>query len=61
MREGVAEGRFDLAFEFYRNLDEKHSRTDDCLVLSSALLKRGRLVLGWAAGRGRPAVRPEVR
>ncbi len=49
VRESVAAGRFDDAFEFYRNLHERDWRADDCLALGSALLKRDRLVLGWAA------------
>jgi hypothetical protein len=49
VREAVAAGRFNEAFEFYRNLDDRHWHADDCLALGSALLKRDRLVLGWAA------------
>ena len=49
VRERLATGRFDDAFAFYRNLDERQWQADDCLALGSALLKRDRLVLGWAA------------
>jgi predicted CXXCH cytochrome family protein len=48
-REWVAAGHFDDAFAFYRNLEETQWHADDCLALGSALLKRDRLVLGWAA------------
>jgi tetratricopeptide (TPR) repeat protein len=48
-RERVAAGHFDDAFEFYRNLHETDWHADDCLALGSALMKRDRLILGWAA------------
>jgi len=48
-REAIGAGRFDLAFETYRAIDLGRWEADDCLALGSALLKRDRIVLGWAA------------
>jgi hypothetical protein len=51
-------GRFDQAFEFYRQLDQARWRADDCFALGSALLKHDRLVLGWAALEGAKRIDP---
>ncbi|MFI5454432.1 MAG: multiheme c-type cytochrome [Isosphaerales bacterium] len=45
----IREARFDEAFEFFQGLDERQWEAGDCFTLGSALLKRDRMVLGWAA------------
>jgi hypothetical protein len=48
-RQAIGAGRFDEAFEILRRIDESRWAAEDCLALGSALLKRERIVLGWAA------------
>jgi hypothetical protein len=48
-RDAVRAGRFDEAFELYRLVDSRRWEAEDCFVLGSALLRRDRVVLAWAA------------
>jgi hypothetical protein len=48
-RHAIGAGRFDLAFETLRTIEERRWDAEVCRALASALLERGRIVLGWAA------------
>jgi len=48
-RDALRGGRFDLAFEYYRALPESQWEAEDCFLVGSALLERGRTVFGQAA------------
>jgi hypothetical protein len=45
----LREGRFDQACALFRGLDDHEWGADDCFELGRSLLKRDRIVLGWAA------------
>jgi hypothetical protein len=45
----LRDGRFDQAFDFYRNLPASEWMAEDCVTLGSALLERNRIGLGRAA------------
>jgi hypothetical protein len=48
-RAAIRDGRFDLAFELYRSLDQRRLQAEDFCALGSVLLKEDRIVSGWAA------------
>ena len=45
----IKNGRFDLAFGFYRALPASAWEVGDCLQLGETLIENDRVVLGWAA------------
>jgi Cytochrome c554 and c-prime len=48
-RQAVADGHFAEAFDLYRRLNAPLWTADDCFTIGSALLRRDRIVPGWAA------------